>query len=324
YSQQGKSDSTFNVYDDGLQGDGFDNTVRTVSVQSDNKLIVGGDYLNFNGTATPYLCRLFQDGTKDTSFNLGTSFNGKVYCSLLQPDGKILLGGAFTSFNGVTASRLIRLNNDGSIDATFNTQIAASSGIVYSLALQSNGSIIVAGSFTKYNGVTANRVVRLLASGTVDTDFVIGLGASGVVEEVQMQPDGKIILSGSFDFFNGISNSKIIRLNADGSPDPSFTTGVGFNATVSALAIQPDGKIIAGGDFVSYNGNTANKIIRLNTDGSIDGTFVSGLGFSSGVVEVIKLSAIGFIAVGGSFTGTYNGVDVNRMIVLNPLGIMDP
>jgi hypothetical protein len=70
---------------------------------------------------------------------------------------------------------------------------------VYSLALQSNGSIIVAGSFTKYNGVTANRV-RLLPSGTVDTDFVIGLGASGVVEEVQIQPDGKIILSGSFDF----------------------------------------------------------------------------------------------------------------------------
>ena len=324
YSQQGKSDATFNVYDDGLQGDGFDNTVRTVSVQSDSKVIVGGDYLNFNGTATPYLCRLFQDGSKDTSFNLGTSFNGKVYCSLLQPDGKILLGGAFTSFNGVAANRLIRLNNDGSIDATFNTQIAASSGIVYSLALQSNGSIIVAGSFTKYNGVTANRVVRLLPSGTVDTDFVIGLGASGVVEEVQIQPDGKIILSGSFDFFNGISNSKIIRLNADGSPDPSFTTGLGFNATVSALAIQPDGKIIAGGDFVSYNGNTANKIIRLNTDGSIDGTFVSGLGFSSGVVEVIKLNAIGFIAVGGSFTGTYNGVDVNRMIVLNPLGIMDP
>jgi hypothetical protein len=118
-----------------------------------------------------------------------------VYCSLL--DGKILLGGAFTSFNGVAANRLIRLNNDGSIDASFNTQIAASSGIVYSLALQSNGSIIVAGSFTKYNGLL-NRVVRLLPSGTVD-DFV-GLGASGVVEEVQIQPDGKIILSGSFDF----------------------------------------------------------------------------------------------------------------------------
>lgn len=324
YSQQGKSDATFNVYDDGLQGDGFDNAVRTVSVQSDSKLIVGGDYLNYNGTATPYLCRLFPDGSKDISFNLGTGLNGKVYCSLLLPDGKILLGGAFTNFNGIPANRLIRLNNDGSIDVSFNTIIAASSGIVYSLALQSNGSVIVAGSFIKYNGVTANRVIRLLPNGVVDTDFVIGVGANGVVEEVQIQPDGKIVLSGSFDFFNGISNSKIIRLNADGSPDLSFTTGAGFNATVSALAIQSDGKIIVGGDFISYNGNTANKIIRLNTDGSIDGTFVSGQGFSAGVVEVIKLNANGFIAVGGSFTGTYNGVDVNRMIVLNSIGLMDP
>jgi uncharacterized delta-60 repeat protein len=142
---------------------------------------------------------------------------------------------------------------------------------VYSLALQSNGSIIVAGSFTKYNGVTANRVVRLLPSGTVDTDFVIGLGASGVVEEVQIQPDGKIILSGSFDFFNGISNSKIIRLNADGSPDPSFTTGLASMRQSQLLRYSQMEKN-CGGDFVSYNGNTANKIIRLNTDGSIDGT----------------------------------------------------
>jgi hypothetical protein len=66
---------------------------------------------------------------------------------------------------------------------------------------------------------------------------------------------------------------------------------LGFNATVSALAIQPDGKLLWVG-ILSYNGNTANKIIRLNTDGSIDGTFVSGLGFSSGVVEVIKLNTL--------------------------------
>jgi hypothetical protein len=66
-----------------------------------------------------------------------------------------------------------------------------------------------------------------------------------------------------------------------------------FNATVSALDTARWKKLR--GDFVSYNGNTANKIIRLNTDGSIDGTFVSGLGFSSGVVEVIKLNTVGFV-----------------------------
>jgi hypothetical protein len=128
----------------------------------------------------------FKTGLR-TPFNLGTSFNGKVYCSYYSQTGKILLGVHLLALMG--GCKPIRLNNDGSIDASFNTQIAASSGIVYSLALQSNGSIIVAGSFTKYNGVTANRVVRL-SSGTVDTDFVIGLGASGVVE-VQIQPMAK-------------------------------------------------------------------------------------------------------------------------------------
>ena len=78
YSQQGKVDPNFNTYDDGLLGDGFDNAVRVVSLQPDGKLIVGGDYLNFNGAETPYLCRLYSDGTKDVSFDLGTGFNAKV------------------------------------------------------------------------------------------------------------------------------------------------------------------------------------------------------------------------------------------------------
>ena len=324
YSQQGKSDATFNVYDDGLQGDGFDNTVRTVSLQPDSKLIVGGDYLNFNGAITPYLCRLFQDGSKDTSFNLGTSFNGKVYCSLIQPDGKIILGGSFTTFNGISANRLIRLNSDGSIDATFNTLVAASSGIVYGLALQTNGSVVIVGSFTKYNGITANRVARILPNGNLDASFITGSAANGVVEEVQIQPDGKIVLAGSFDSFNGISKNKIIRLNTDGSADTSFVIGSGFNAGVSALVLQPDGKIIAGGDFVTYNGIIANKIVRLNIDGSIDVSFVSGLGFNGGVVEVIKLNSAGAVMVGGSFTGTYNGIDVNRLTFLSSNGILDP
>ena len=87
FGQQGKVDPTFNTYDDGLLGDGFDNTVRSLAVQPDGKLLVGGDFLNFNGIATPYLCRLMPDGSKDVSFTLGTGFNNKVYACLLQPDG---------------------------------------------------------------------------------------------------------------------------------------------------------------------------------------------------------------------------------------------
>ncbi|WP_348811894.1 T9SS sorting signal type C domain-containing protein [Flavobacterium maritimum] len=324
YSQQGKIDPTFNTYDDGLLGDGFDNTVRTLSLQGDGKLIVGGDYLNFNGASTSFLSRLYPDGTKDDSFVLGTGFNGKIYSSLLQADGKIILGGTFTSYNGSAVGRLIRLNNDGSQDASFNTSIAVSSGIVYASALQSDGKIIIVGSFTTYNGLSAYRVARILPDGNLDTTFVAGSGASGRVEEVQIQSDGKIIVAGSFDSFNGFPNSgKIVRLNTDGSIDGTFATGIGFDDSITALDIQDDEKILVGGVFTNYNGVPANRIARLNTDGSVDTGFVSGSGFSNGGVAVIKVDAAGAIRIGGSFSGTYNGTDVNRLVLLDGNGVLD-
>jgi hypothetical protein len=112
-AQQGVLDTTFNTDDDGLQGDGFDSTVRTLALQSDLG-IVGGDYLYFNGTSLPYLSRL-KASTVDASFNLGVVLMEK-YCSLIQPDGKIMIAGSFTSFNGIAIGRIIRLNSNGSRD----------------------------------------------------------------------------------------------------------------------------------------------------------------------------------------------------------------
>ena len=216
------------------------------------------------------------------------------------------------------------MNNDGSLDATFNTSVGASSGIVHALALQSDGSIVIVGTFTKYNGVNANRVARILPNGNLDTSFVTGTGASSAVDAVQIQADGKIILAGSFVSFNGTSCNRIIRLNNDGSIDGTFVTGTGFNENVSALALQADGKILVGGDFETYNGVSANRIIRLNTDGSIDATFVYGSGFSNGGVNSIKVDSSGAIMIGGSFSGTYNGTVVNRLVLLDSNGAINP
>ncbi|HRM46545.1 MAG TPA: delta-60 repeat domain-containing protein, partial [Flavobacterium sp.] len=317
YCQEGIVDATFNTYDDGLLGDGFDSNVRTVSLQADGNLIVGGDFLNFNGAATPKLCRLLPDGSKDPSFVLGTGFTGNVYCTLLQPDGKIIVGGAFTSFNGSTANRLIRLNPDGSRDASFDTSIAASSGIIYSVAMQADGSLIVGGSFVNYNGVSASRIARILPNGNLDTTFAIGTGANSLVEEAHIQQDGKIILGGSFVSFNGTACGRIIRLNTNGTVDASFVQGGGFDANISALTTQADGKIMVGGDFLVYNGIVVNRIIRLNPDGTLDASFISGIGLNTGTVEVIKVNAVGSIMLGGSFSGTYNGTNVNRLLLLD-------
>ncbi|MCK8140342.1 T9SS sorting signal type C domain-containing protein [Flavobacterium sp. I-SCBP12n] len=324
YSQQGKSDAAFNTYDSGLLGDGFDGVVRTVSLQSDGKLIVGGEFLNFNGAPTPYLCRLFPDGSKDTLFLLGSSFNANVYSSLIQSDGKIIIGGSFTLYNGSVIGKLVRLNSDGSQDLTFDTAVAANSGIIHAIAMQIDGSIVVVGSFAKYNGVAVNKIARILPNGTLDTSFATGTGANGLVDAIQIQSDGKILIAGSFTVFNGTACGRIIRLNSNGSFDSSFSNGSGFDDTVRTLALQTDGKILVGGDFLNYNAVSAHKIIRLNNDGSIDASFNIGTGFSDGGVYFIKLGNNGSIMVGGSFHSFYNGTDVNRLVYLDSNGSIVP
>lgn len=321
-AQQGKVDVTFNTQDDGVIGDGFDLPVRTLSLQPDQNLIVGGDFVNLNGIAAPFLARLKPDGTPDESFNIGAGFNGKIYASYLQPDGKILVAGSFTFFKGISAGRIIRLNSDGSYDSTFNTTVGATTGIIYDITLQSDGKILIVGSFTKYNNTTINRVARLLPNGALDTSFAIGIGSTSNVMNAKVLQDGRILLVGNFDTFNSIKAYRIICLGIDGRPDASFSAGTGFNDDVSVMTIQSDGKILLGGKFTAYNGTLANRIIRINSDGSVDPSFFSGLGFSNGAVNAIKQDAIGNIMVGGSFTGSYNGGDVNRVCLLNSNGVL--
>ena len=322
YAQQGKVDVTFNVLDDGSIGDGFDGNVETIALQPDQNLIVGGSYLNLNGIPSPHLIRLKSDGTVDESFNIGTGFNGAVYASYIQSDGKVIVGGSFSSFNGISCGRLVRLNSNGSYDASFNTLIAAATGTVYGISSQSDGKIIIVGSFTKYNNVTVNRIARILSSGDLDSSFITGSGSSTNITNASVLPDGKILLAGNFTSFNGIQTNKIVRLNTDGMVDSSFNIGTGFDDDVSTMSVQVDGKIILGGKFINYNGIVAKRIVRLNNDGTVDDGFLSGTGFSGGTVQKIKTDNLGNIMIGGSFTGNYNGNTVNRICILNPNGIL--
>ncbi|KFF02082.1 T9SS sorting signal type C domain-containing protein [Flavobacterium reichenbachii] len=322
FAQQGKVDKTFNTLDDGLSGDGFNNTVRTVLLQSDDNLIVGGDYLSLNGIACPYFARLKPDGSLDENFRKGIGFNNKVYASAVQPDGKIIAAGSFTSYNNINAGRLIRLNNDGSYDDSFNTSIGAATGIIYDISLQPDGKMIIVGSFTKFNNSTVNRIARIFPDGSLDTSFAsqTGIGSSLNITNAKVLSDGKILIAGNFTTFNGTSSYRIARLKTNGTIDSSFNIGTGFNDDVNDIEIQPDGKIIIGGNFTTFNGDAVNRIVRLNEDGTRDYDFLSGTGLNSGAVEVIKIDDLGNIMIGGSFTGNYNGVNVNRVFLLNADG----
>jgi hypothetical protein len=131
------------------------------------------------------------------------------------PDGSVLAGGAFTSFNGVAANRLVRLSPDGTIDSAFVTNIGTgASGAVLSVAAPPDGFILAGGSFTSFNGVAANRLVRLNPDGTIDTGFAtsIGTGANGPVDALGAAPDGSIVAGGYFTFFNGTAANRLVRL----------------------------------------------------------------------------------------------------------------
>jgi len=296
-------------------GTGFNSTVNSVAIQSDGKILIGGFFTTYQGVAANRIIRLNTNGSIDTSFISTTGFNSTAETITIQSDGKILVGGNFITYQGISYNRIIRLNADGSIDTSFVVGTGFSSTVL-SITSQSDGKILVGGSFITYQGISYNRIVRLNSNGSIDTSFVVGAGfsANATINSISIQSDGKIVVGGSFFSYQGISYNRIIRLNADGSIDTSFIVGIGFSSTVYSVAIQSDGKILAVGIFSTYQDLSYNKIIRLNTNGSIDASFYVGTGFSNSV-ETVVIQPDGSILVGGNFN-TYQGITVNSIVRL--------
>jgi uncharacterized delta-60 repeat protein len=314
----GSIDTTFN------SGAGSNNIINSIKIQLDGKIIIGGLFKFYNNTSKNHITRINIDGSLDTTFNYGSGANNEIWSTKVQQDGKILVGGSFTSYNGKTNNRLVRLNSDGSIDNSFNsgTGIGVASNIeVSTIAIQTDEKIIIGGSFTIYNGTIINGIARLNTDGSLDTTFQVGSGAFGRVLRIEIQSDGKIIIAGDFIQYNGVATNRIARINPDGSLDITFSSGLGANATIWSTSIQQDGKIIIAGTFTSYNGVATNRIARINSDGSLDTTFNSGTG-ANNFVYATGIQTDGKIIIGGWFT-SYNGSTANRIARLNSDGSID-
>jgi len=216
----------------------------------------------------------------DTAAGPAKGFKGTVQTSALQPDGRLLVGGWFTSIDGTNHYYIARLNPDGSNDVSFNPGKSIS-GPVLALALQSDGKIVIGGRFDAVGGVPRPRVARLNSDGLLDTRFDPGTNwsypdsESYVVPEIHavvVQGDGKILLGGTLTAINGAERRGITRLNPDGSLDEAFVPQLSFIYGVKSLALQDDGKILAGSAEGNYvNGNAG--LQRLNPDGSRDEAF---------------------------------------------------
>ena len=304
--------------------------VFAIAQQPDGKIVLGGPFYSANsilGQTRNRIARLEKDGRLDQTLNFNM-VGSDVIATAVQPDGKILIGGDFNSVLGVARNNIARLNTDGTLDTTFNPNANSS---VASLVVQADGKIVVGGSFTAFapnsgTSITRNNIARLNADGTVDTAF--DPNANDWVNPVALQADGKILIGGSFTALapNGgpsVTRGFIARLNTDGTVDTTFTSGP--NAQVYAIAVQPDGKILVGGQFSDGGSAVArNYIARLNPDGTFDAAFNPN---ADNTVLTIAVQSDGKILVGGTFNmfAPNGGASVtrNRIARLNVDGSID-
>jgi uncharacterized delta-60 repeat protein len=295
---------------DGTLDAGFDpntdNRVHAIALQQDGKILIGGEFttLSPNGggpVTSNHLARLNTDGTLDHAFPDVTdplSSCGCVYAIAVQPDKKILIGGLFVGIGGQTRNRIARLNEDGSLDTAFNPN---ADSFVFAIVLQTDGKILVGGNFDSIGGHGANEIARLNADGTYDTTFaspnLVG-PAQDSIFSIAVQPDGKIVIGGSFEGAGGQPRTNIARLNTNGTLDNAFQSDA--NQLVRSIAVQADGKILVGGDFGNIGGQPRSYLARLDsTTGSADSFNPN----PNGSVSSIAVQPDGKILVGGGFNG---------------------
>jgi len=272
---------------------------QPMALQQDGKILVSVSSVLYNGFTKYGLLRFSNDGTLDTAFHYaGTGPNDAPQAMLALPNGKIMIGGTFTNINGIAKLGIARLNADGTLDASFALDTNPG-GYVCNLVSAPGGRIFAVGKFTSLGGLNATNLARMNADGSLDSSFiapsfipgpsgsafsvpnfvVINVFASGIGGSLLLaQPDGKVVVGGSFTNVAGSAFNYIVRLNSDGSLDTTFNPGSGIgniaygylgSGPLLAMTQQPDGKYLVGGVFDSVNGVGHRFLARLNGDGGI-------------------------------------------------------
>lgn len=234
----------------------FAGTIRTLVVQADGRLLIGG-WLNFSSSLPPKLmvARLNPDGTPDATFNFVNEDSGFISAVSPLADGKIMVGGRFGAIGGVVRRNLARLNSNGTVDSSFYLTVDDTGVPDIQFTPYLGGKILVSGGFSMLAGAARRRMALLNGDGSPDAAFVPALGLNP--QAVSVLPDGRILVT---------EGSEVMRLNADGSPDFAFSFPVWLGAgdakgTTFSLLALPDGRAITGGGF--YQAGVARTVRPL-------------------------------------------------------------
>ena len=264
----------------------FGGTLRDFAVQPDGKVIVCD--LNIQ--------RQNADGSTDPSYPVVIA--GGISRMVLRPDNKLLIAGSFQQVNGFAQGRLALINSDASLDLTFNQNgIGAVGGNINDVILTSQGTMFVGGTFTQFNGISKNRIARLNSDGSVDPAFTYTPPNSNtVIKDLEYLNDGRLVVSGNQ---TATVNDSVTRLNVDGSIDSAFSGKIGRNERVRKIVQAPDGKIFIAGEFRTVLGVTRVSLARLNSDGSLDTSFVPYFNNSGNLrIESLVVQNDGKVVIG--------------------------
>ena len=337
-------------------GTGRDDYAASMVVQSDGKVVQGGYSNDSSGNYHFSVIRLNADGSLDTGFSgdgkavidVGGSTDSAT-SMVVQPDGKVVLGGY--SYNGGTGNdfSVVRLNADGSVDSSFSgdgkavIDVGGNSDQATSMVVQSDGKVVLGGYSTNSGGNYDFSVVRLNADGSLDMGFsgdgkaVIDVGGSrhDFAYSVVVQSDGKVVLGG-YSTNSSYTNAdySVVRLNANGSLDSSFSGdgkavidvgGPAINDQATEMVVQSDGKVVLGGYSYDSGRSADFSVVRLNADGSQDtgfsddGKAVIDVGGSRDIVSSMVVQSDGKLVLGGNGGASGQGAAVR----LNADGSLD-
>lgn len=297
----------------------FNNTCFDVKVQSDSKILVGGNFTTYSGVSQNRLVRLNPNGTRDTTFNLGTGFNNSVQIIYIDSNDKILVGGQFTQFNGVNKGGLVRLNQDGTLDPTFSgltSGFTDGSAGVYNMTWEIGeygGQYYITGDFGTFNGVACNDVVRLNQNGSLDNTFNASTFSGGSrLIALTIQSDGRPVVG---------TDTIVTRLNLNGSVDGTFSNLSNMNE-VNTLEVLPDDNILVGG-------RSQGIVKKLGTTGAFDPTFSSPvmIALNQPFRAVNTIVPVGeCILIGGQWTSIdgFIGQGIAKLFSNGDLNMCDP
>ncbi|MBO9633279.1 MAG: hypothetical protein J7578_09185 [Chitinophagaceae bacterium] len=265
--------------------------VKEATDPAKSKIFIGGDFQEYDGVTTGSVVRLNLDGSLDKTYKPKVVDYGVVYDMVYDKANDFLyIGGEFYTVDDVDICRLARLKPDGKLDLTYRigpTTYNRPHSSVTSLFLNADGKLLAGGYFDKVNNIHRGGLARFNLDGTLDMNFNTGVGFQGgtttgtsgtEVRSILVLGNGSVIAAGNFTSFNGLPCGNVVKIDANGSVDPSTTFGAGFNGMVWDIRIQRQlsgvEKVIGGGGFGYYDLEYQGAIVRLVPEITLSDVFL--------------------------------------------------